>query len=62
MQITLPLNPKLKLIMDADLDEHGKLIDHVFDGIEHTVTRQGTHPYEIHEALIAHATIPIDLG
>jgi hypothetical protein len=63
LQVTVSRIPSRGiLIMDADLDEHGKLLEHVFDGIEHFVTRNGTHPYEIHEALIAHTAIPIDLG
>jgi len=39
-------------LLDADLDEHGKLIEHFFDLIKHKSTG-GTQPYEIHEYLVA---------
>lgn len=45
-------NGKVVWLLDADLDEHGKLIEHFFDLIKHKRTG-GTQPYEIHEYLVA---------
>jgi hypothetical protein len=38
------------LILDADIDENGKLFDHLVDLIQHKFT-DGTHPFDIHEFL-----------
>jgi mannan endo-1,4-beta-mannosidase len=51
-------------LLDADLDEHGDLLEHIFDGLIHILTR-GTHPYDIHEFLVAQATgqgVKVNLG
>jgi lysophospholipase L1-like esterase len=37
-------------VLDADIDENGRLLPHFFDLIKHRVTR-GTHPIDIHESL-----------
>lgn len=38
-----------KLILDADIDENGELVAHLFDAfVKHRFTG-GTHPYDIHE-------------
>jgi hypothetical protein len=65
LQITVSEIPSRDLvILDADLDEHGDLLEHIFDGLSH-IFDGGTHPYDIHEFLIeqaASADTPIDLG
>jgi mannan endo-1,4-beta-mannosidase len=65
LQITVSEIPSRDLtIIDADLDEHGDLLELIFDGIAH-IFDGGTHPYDIHEFLIGHAAAadtPIDLG
>ena len=43
------------VILDADIDEHGTLLPHIFDGIA-DIFDGGTHPYDIYEYLTAWAT------
>ncbi len=38
-------------ILDADLDENGKLMAHLADLFKHRFTG-GTHPFDIHEYLV----------
>lgn len=38
-------------ILDADLDENGKVLAHFFDLLRH-IFNGGTHPYDIHEFLV----------
>lgn len=47
------------LLLDADMDENGKLLAHLADLFKHKVTG-GTHPFDIHEYLaLAHPQQPI---
>lgn len=39
-------------LLDADIDENGKLLDHVADVFKHKFTG-GTHPFDIHEYLVS---------
>ena len=45
-----------KFIVDADLDESSGL-EHLFDVIRHDTTGEQTHPYDIHQILLAHQGI-----
>jgi hypothetical protein len=40
-----------RYVLDADIDEHGKLLLHFGDFLRHRITRYGTHPYEVHDLL-----------
>lgn len=45
------------VVLDADIDENGRLLDHLADLIKHVISG-GTHPIDIHEFLVlAHPTI-----
>ncbi|HWP43138.1 MAG TPA: hypothetical protein VNO14_07890, partial [Blastocatellia bacterium] len=44
------------LVLDADIDEEGRLIPHLASVFKHKVTGKGTHPHDIHEYL--HLAIP----
>jgi len=56
LQVTVSTIPgKDFVILDADIDEHGTLLPHIFNGIEH-IFDGGTHPYDIYEYLTAWAT------
>jgi len=47
------------LVLDADIDENNRLLDHLADLIKHKITG-GTHPIDIHEFLVlAHPTIAL---
>lgn len=39
------------LVLDADIDEDGKLLAHLASVFKHKITGQGTHPHDIHEYL-----------
>jgi hypothetical protein len=39
------------LVLDADIDEDGRLFAHLASVFKHKVTGQGTHPHDIHEYL-----------
>ena len=41
------------MVLDADIDENGKLLAHVADVFRHKITKQQTHPFDIHEYLTA---------
>jgi hypothetical protein len=47
-------------LLDADIDEHGTLLPHVFDLIAHAFTG-GTHPLDVHESIRA-ARPDLDVG
>ena len=55
LQITLPPGTdsqgKKFLLLDADIDENGKLLAHFRDWLKHRILKRKTHPYEIHEYL-----------
>jgi len=45
------------VVLDADIDENGRLLDHLADLIKHKITG-GTHPIDIHEfVVLAHPNI-----
>jgi hypothetical protein len=47
------------VVLDADIDENGRLLDHLADLIKHKITG-GTHPIDIHEFLVlAHPNIAL---
>ena len=46
----------VEFIVDADIDDAAGIL-HTFQVIEHYLTREGTHPYDIHEILLAHQKI-----
>ncbi|HJQ69145.1 MAG TPA: hypothetical protein VKA70_09245 [Blastocatellia bacterium] len=39
------------MVLDADIDESGKLLAHIGDVFRHKITGQQTHPFDIHEYL-----------
>jgi hypothetical protein len=48
------------LVLDADIDESGKLLEHVLDVFKHKITGKQTHPHDIHEYLkLAHPGVPL---
>jgi hypothetical protein len=55
LQLTLgpgkDANGKDVLVLDADIDEDGRLFAHLASVFRHKVTGQGTHPHDIHEYL-----------
>ncbi len=68
LQLTIGVVPGEDFaILDADIDEHGRLLAHFCDWIRH-FWDGGTHPYDVHEALKAIAFFDpaggrrIDLG
>jgi len=42
-----------KFMIDADIDDASGIL-HTFQVIEHYITGEGTHPYDIHEILLQH--------
>lgn len=47
------------LLLDADIDENGALLEHLADLFKHKLTG-GTHPFDIHEYLaLAHRNRPL---
>lgn len=47
------------VVLDADIDENGRLLEHLADLIKHKITG-GTHPIDIHEFLVlAHPKIAL---
>ena len=53
LQLTFFSNPQtLEFIIDADIDD-AQGIEHIFQVISHTISGQDTHPYDVHEILIA---------
>lgn len=40
-----------KMLVDADLDDHSG-VQHAFDVLRHTITRDDTNPYNIHQILL----------
>lgn len=47
------------VVLDADIDENGQLLEHLADLIKHRITG-GTHPIDIHEfLLLAHSTLTL---
>lgn len=48
------------MLLDADIDENGKLLEHLADLFRHRFTG-GTHPFDIHEYLVL-ANIERELG
>lgn len=47
------------LVLDADIDENGKALEHALDVFQHKVTDQGTHPIDIHECLCLERIAPL---
>jgi len=48
------------LVLDADIDEDGKLLAHLASVFKHKITGQGTHPFDIHDYLnLAHPGAPL---
>jgi len=57
LQLTFSNNPAtLEFRIDADLDD-AQGIEHVFQVLSHALTGGETHPYDIHEILLAHQGI-----
>ena len=51
-QLTLThLSGPDEVLLDADIDENGKLLGHFVDLFKHKITG-GTHPHDIHELLV----------
>lgn len=48
---TKDLEGKEVFVLDADIDENGRLLEHLGDVIKHKITG-GTHPIDIHESLV----------
>lgn len=48
---TKDLNGNEVLVLDADIDENGRLLEHLADLIKHKING-GTHPIDIHEFLV----------
>ena len=46
----------LEFLVDADLDD-AQGIEHIFQVVEHALTGGETHPYDIHQILLAHQGI-----
>jgi hypothetical protein len=54
LQLTFFNNPEtLEFVIDADIDDE-QGIGHIFQVINHSITQKDTHPYDVHEILIAH--------
>jgi hypothetical protein len=55
LQVTFfaSLAPPLAFKADIDVDD-AQGIEHVFQVLSHWITGEGTHPYDIHEILLAH--------
>jgi hypothetical protein len=49
-------NDSLEFLVDADLDD-AQGIEHIFQVVEHGLTGGETHPYDIHQILLAHQGI-----
>jgi hypothetical protein len=49
-------------VLDADIDESGKLLEHIGDVFRHKVTGKQTHPFDIHEYLTASLPPDTPLG
>lgn len=49
------------LLLDADIDEKGRLFEHLLEVFEHKLTGKKTHPFDIREILAA-ADPGLDLG
>lgn len=49
-------NDALDFLVDADLDD-AQGIEHIFQVVEHALTGRDTHPYDIHQILLAHQGI-----
>ena len=52
LQLTFATNSDNQLLVDMDIDDH-QGIAHAFDVIGHTLTGADTHPYNIHQVLLA---------
>jgi hypothetical protein len=49
------------LLLDADIDEKGKLFEHLLEVFGHMLTNRNTHPFDVHEILVA--SVPrLELG
>ena len=62
LTLTILANPA-EVLLDADIDENGQAVAHLFDLLKHRFSG-GTHPHDIHEILMAqHGMLPgFDLG
>lgn len=48
------------LVLDADIDEEGRLIPHLASVFKHKITGRGTHPHDVHEYLrLAFRGVPL---
>jgi hypothetical protein len=53
LQLTFFINPQtLEFVIDADIDG-AQGIGHIFHVISHSITKTDTHPYDVHEILLA---------
>jgi hypothetical protein len=51
IQLTFATDGKNNFLADIDIDDH-QGIQHAFDVLQHTITANDTHPYDVHEILI----------
>ena len=57
------LNGKDVIVLDADIDESGTLLEHLKDVLRHKITKQQTHPFDVHEFIaneLHEAEVPND--
>lgn len=57
------LNGKDVMVLDADIDESGTLLEHLKDVLRHKITKQQTHPFDVHEFIaneLHEAEVPND--
>jgi hypothetical protein len=55
LQVTFFASVATPLTFRADIDvDDAAGIEHVFQVLGHWITGEGTHPYDIHEILLAH--------
>jgi hypothetical protein len=51
------------MVLDADIDESGRLLEHMADVFRHKLTNQQTHPFDIHEYLTLELpNVPLGYG
>lgn len=51
LQLTFARSPTGKFLVDADVDDH-QGIQHAFDVLEHKISGEETHPFDIHQILL----------
>ncbi len=40
------------VLVDADIDEKGTFFGHIFEVVDHKLTGDKTHPFDVHELLL----------